>query len=638
MKQAGVNIVTLGVFAWALIEPEDGVFQFTWLDKIVEKLGQAGISVDMATATATPPRWLTSKHPEILPRDKYGDIIWPGGRQHWRPTSEVFRKYALRLTEKMAEHFKDHSTVVAWHVSNELGCHNIFDYSDDAAIGFQTWLKKRYGSLEKLNESWNGAFWSQTVTDWSQIIPPRECFGGINPTTLLDYKRFSSDALLEYYKAEMAILHEQTPEIPVTTNLMVMENQVNPVDCFKWGGSMDFVSNDHYYLPDNRHLDEMTMSAAIIDGVSRKNSWFLMENSTSSVNWRPVNLRKKPGEIIRDALVHVANGADGICFFQWRQSKAGAEKFHSAMLPHAGEKSRIYREVCELGEALKNLQSVKETKVSQATLAMIFDYDSWWAYENGLLTREFDYRGEFFHWYQAALDAGIAADIIGKNQDWEKYEIVMFPVTLLVDKDTGKKAECYVKKGGKLIITYGSGITDSQEHVYTGGYPGVFCDVLGIRTEEFVAIEENHKIRLDNDWAGTLWVDDIMEMAEDCRPLACIADGDGDSALEGQPVVTERMYGKGKAFYIGTKLQRKDGADFFARYILGEKGFVWEGDRKPLYIERVGERERYLFAFNRCEKETVSVPKKGCLLYFSNGVEEKDKILLQPGGVAVFGC
>lgn len=638
MKQAGVNIVTLGVFAWALIEPEDGVFQFTWLDKIVEKLGQAGISVDMATATATPPRWLTSKHPEILPRDKYGDIIWPGGRQHWRPTSEVFRKYALRLTEKMAEHFKDHSTVVAWHVSNELGCHNIFDYSDDAAIGFQTWLKKRYGSLEKLNESWNGAFWSQTVTDWSQIIPPRECFGGINPTTLLDYKRFSSDALLEYYKAEMVILHEQTPEIPVTTNLMVMENQVNPVDCFKWGEFMDFVSNDHYYLPDNRHLDEMTMSAAIIDGVSRKNPWFLMENSTSSVNWRPVNLRKKPGEIIRDALVHVANGADGVCFFQWRQSKAGAEKFHSAMLPHAGEKSRIYREVCELGEALKNLQSVKETKVSQATLAMIFDYDSWWAYENGLLTREFDYRSEFFHWYQAALDAGIAADIVGKKQDWEKYETVMFPVTLLVDKDTGKKAECYVKKGGKLIITYGSGITDSQEHVYTGGYPGVFCDVLGIRTEEFVAIEENHKIRLDNDWAGTLWVDDIMEMAEDCRPLACIADGDGDSALEGQPVVTERMYGKGKAFYIGTKLLRKDGADFFARYILGEKGFVWEGDRKPLYIERVGERERYLFVFNRCEKETVSVPKKGCLLYFSNGVEEKDKILLQPGGVAVFGC
>ena len=177
------------------------------------------------------------------------------------------------------------------------------------------------------------------------------------------------------------------------------------------------------------------MSAAIVGGISRKRPWFFMENSTSSVNWRPVNLRKKPGEIIRDALVHMANGADGICFFQWRQSKAGAEKYHSSMLPHAGEKSRIYREVCQLGEALNKLQTVKGTTVRQAPLAMIFDYDSWWAYENGLLTREFDYRGEFFHWYQSALDAGITADVVGKNADWEKYEAVMFPVTLLVDKD-----------------------------------------------------------------------------------------------------------------------------------------------------------------------------------------------------------
>lgn len=377
------------------------------------------------------------------------------------------------------------------------------------------------------------------------------------------------------------------------------------------------------------------MSAAIVGGISRKRPWFLMENSTSSVNWRPVNLRKKPGEIIRDALVHMANGADGICFFQWRQSKAGAEKYHSSMLPHAGEKSRIYREVCQLGEALNKLQTVKGTTVRQAPLAMIFDYDSWWAYENGLLTREFDYRGEFFHWYQSALDAGITADVVGKNADWEKYEAVMFPVTLLVDKDTGKKAERYVENGGKLVITYGSGIADSQDHVYTGGYPGAFCDILGIKTEEFVAVEENHRIGLDNGWSGTMWVDDIMDICEDCRPLAYIADGDGDSALVGQPVITERRCGKGKALYIGTKLLRKDGAEFLAKYVLDAKEFAWKGDRKPLYIERVREKERYLFAFNRSEKEEVSVPKKGNTLYFFNGIEEIDKILLQPGGAAV---
>ncbi|MBS6677696.1 MAG: beta-galactosidase [Clostridiales bacterium] len=635
MRRAGINLVTLGVFAWALIEPEDGKFQFAWLDKIADRLYENGIFVDMATATATPPRWLTCKHPEILPRDRYGNTIWPGGRQHWRPTSSVFRKYALRLTEKMAEHYKDHPAVVAWHVSNELGCHNIFDYSEDAAAGFREWLKKKYGSLEDLNRAWNGPFWSQMVTDWSQIIPPRACSGGVNPTTLLDFKRFSSDALLEYYEAEAAVLHEKTPHIPVTTNLMVLENQTNPVDCFRWGLHMDFVSNDHYYLPDRRHLDEMTMSAAIVEGISKGNPWMLMENSTSSVNWRPVNLRKKPGEILRDALVHVANGADGICFFQWRQSAAGAEKFHSAMLPHAGENSRIYREVCQLGETLKELQTVKGTKVRQAPLAMLFDYDSWWAYENGLLTREFDYRGEFFHWYRAALDAGITADVVGKNADWEKYEAVMFPVTLLVDKDTGKRAERYVENGGKLIVTYGSGISDSQDHVYTGGYPGAFRNVLGIKVQEFVAVAENHEIRLDNGWTGTLWADDVMEITEDCGILACITDGDGDTALEGRPVVTKRNYGKGQAFYIGIKLRREDGAEFFAKYIKEEESFIWKEDRIPLCVERVGEKRRYQFIFNRSPQEKIIVPKKGRLLYLSNGMEREKEVLLQPAGVAV---
>ena len=636
MKQAGVNLVTLGVFAWSLIEPEDGEFQFEWLDKILNRLYQAGIYADMATATATPPRWLTSKHPEILPRNKYGNIIWPGGRQHWRPTSPVFRRYALRLTEKMAEHYKGHPGIVAWHASNELGCHNIFDYSEDAALAFQNWLKERYGTLENLNLAWNGMFWSQMVTDWSQIIPPRECSGGSNPTVLLDFKRFSSDALLEYYKAEAAILHEKTPGIPVTTNLMVLENQVNPVDCFKWGEYMDFVSNDHYYLPDKRHLDEMAMSAAIVSGVSRKRPWLLMENSTSSVNWRPVNVRKKPGEILRDALIHVANGADGICFFQWRQSKAGAEKFHSAMLPHAGEKSRIYKEVCTLGQALKVLEPVKGSRVTRSSLAMIFDYDSWWAIENKLLTDLFDYRREFFHWYQAALDGGITPDITGKREDWEKYEAVMFPVTLLVDKETGKRAERYVENGGKLIVTYGSGISDDWDHVYTGGYPGAFSKVVGIKVQEFTAIEEGHQIKLDNGWSGDLWVDDFMEISQDCRVAAYIEDGDGDTALEGQPIITERNFGKGKAFYLGTKLTKKDGAEFFARFVLGERDFSGSSVTKPLYVERVSEKERFLFVFNRRENCKVPVPQDYKLLYLCGGEDKGDEIFLGEAGVAVF--
>ncbi len=636
MKKAGVNIVTLGVFAWTLLEPEEGVFSFEWLDDVVEKLFVAGIAVDMATATATPPRWLTTKHPEVLPCDKNGNIIWPGGRQHWRPTSSVFRKYALRLTEKMAEHYKNHPAIVSWHVSNELGCHNVFDYSEDAARGFQKWLKERYGSLEKLNAAWNGMFWSQMVTEWSQIIPPRECYAGINPTTLLDFKRFSSDALLEYYCAEREVLHRITPDIPVTTNLMVLENQVNPVDCFKWGKYLDFVSNDHYYLPDERHLDEMAMSAAIVSGIARKKPWFLMENSTSSVNWRPINLRKKKGEIVRDALIHVANGADAVCFFQWRQSQAGAEKFHSAMLPHAGENSRVYREICSLGEALEILSPIIGSKVSKSSIAMIYDYDSWWSYENGLLTRLFDYRQEFFHWYQAILNTGIPADVIGKEDAWEEYESVMFPVTFLVDEEISKRAERYVNNGGKLIITYGSGIADSCEHVYLGGYPGAFCKLLGVRIEEFVAIDKGHKVSLSNGWEGEMWVDDIAEISEECRILSSIEDAAGDESLVGQPVVTERKVGEGSAFYIGTKLGKQDATEFFSKYIFKKQDKFVGDDIAPLCIQRVHGNQVFEFVFNRSQDTSIKIKKKCEILYSSYAKEMDEEIVLEPCGVVVF--
>lgn len=648
MKKAKVNVVTVAVFAWANLEPEDGIYTFEWLDRVLDKLYEGGIAVDLATATATPPRWLTSAHPEILPRNKQGEVLWPGSRQQWRPTSEVFRRYALRLAEKMAERYKNHPALVSWHVSNELGCHNRFDYSDDAALGFQKWLKNRYGSLEALNDSWNGSFWSQKVTDWSQIIPPRESMCGCNPTTLLDFKRFSSDALLEYYKAEAALLHRITPDVPVTTNLMIIENQTNPVDCFKWGRHLDFVSNDHYYLPDERHLDEMTMSAAITDGVADKNPWFLMENSTSSVNWRPINLRKQPGEIIRDALVHVANGADAVCFFQWRQSCAGAEKFHSALLPHAGADSRLFREVCELGNALTALRPVLKSRVEKARIAMIYDYDSWWSWENGLLTQLFDYRAEFYHWYRAALDAGVAADIVRADDAWESYQTVMFPVTILTDAGISEKARRYVEQGGQLIVTYGSGIMDSREHVYLGGYPGAFRELLGVRVEEFVAIDQDDTIRLDNGWSGQMWADDITGVSDDCEIVARILPSAKDRALRGQAIVTCRSYGKGSAWYIGTKLDRSSAEQLFREQILktdaalDEKeahllsGETATGKNTPLWIRRVKDGQCFEFIFNRCAEQAVEVPVEGKPLYLLMAEAGDDRVVLEPSGAAVY--
>lgn len=645
MQKANVNLVTVAVFAWANLEPEDGKYTFEWLDKIMDLLYKGGISVDLATATATPPYWLTSAHPEILPQDLHGTVLSPGSRQHWRPTSDIFRQYALRLTKKMAEHYKNHPALVSWHVSNELGCHNRFDYSDDAATGFQRWLKTQYKTLDALNTSWNGAFWSQKITDWSQIIPPRAMMTGCNPTMMLDFKRFSSDVLLEYYEAEAKILHSITPNIPVTTNLMIMENQINPVDCFKWGKHLDFVSNDHYYLPDERHLDEMIMSAAITNGTAQKKPWLLMENSTSSVNWRKINLRKQPGEIIRDALVHVANGADGICFFQWRQSCAGAEKFHSSMLSHAGANSKQFREVCELGTALNTLTPIVGSHVEKSKIAMIYDYDSWWSWENGLLTALFDYRAEVFHWYRAALDAGISADIVGKTDNWMTYETVIFPVMILADDEITQKAEQYVKNGGTLVVTYGSGIMDNQEHVYLGGYPGAFRTLLGIRIEEFVAIDETDQITLDNGWKGTLWADDIPEVEQDCEVIAQIDNSAHDRGLRGQAIVTRRSVGKGTAWYIGTKLSRTNAKDFFNKYILKApspykattcSGETAEGEKTPICITRTNGKQQFKFWFNRDNQQSVIIPINGKPLYLLMAEENAGFVKIDPSGVAVY--
>jgi beta-galactosidase len=220
MRAAGVNIVSLGIFSWARLQSTRDVYDFTWLDTVMDLLHAGGIAVDLATATASPPPWLTAEHPEILPVDRNGATVWPGARQHWRPTSPVFREHALRLVRALGERYAEHPALAAWHVSNELGCHNIYDYSDDAARAFRTWLRSRYGTLDKLNSAWGTAFWSQHYSDWDHVLPPGQAAAHPNPTQQLDFKRFSSDALKDYLRAERDLLRAVTPDVPVTTNFM----------------------------------------------------------------------------------------------------------------------------------------------------------------------------------------------------------------------------------------------------------------------------------------------------------------------------------------------------------------------------------------------------------------------------------
>ena len=644
MKKAGVNLVSVGIFSWAKIETSEGVYDFDWLDRIIDKLGEAGIAVDLASATASPPMWLTQAHPEVLWKDYRGDVCQPGARQHWRPTSPVFREYALKLCRAMAEHYKGNPYVVAWHVSNEYGCHNRFDYSEDAEHAFQQWCEERYGTIDAVNDAWGTAFWAQRMNDFSEIVPPRFIGDGnfMNPGKLLDFKRFSSDALKAFYIAERDTLAEITPDLPLTTNFMVSASG-SVLDYDDWGDEVDFVSNDHYFIPGEAHLDELAFSASLVDGIARKDPWFLMEHSTSAVNWREINYRKEPGQLVRDSLAHVAMGADAVCYFQWRQSKAGAEKFHSAMVPHAGEDSAVFRDVCELGADLNKLsdEGILGSRLAKSRVAVVFDYESEWATEHTATpTQHVHHVDEPLAWFRALADQGVTADVVPVRGAWDDYEMVVLPSVYLLSEETTRRVRDYVVGGGRLVVTYYTGISDEKDHVWLGGYPGSIRDVVGVRVEEFMPMGDDFtgvpdRLELSNGAVAHDIADVIGSVDGKATVLETFKD-DPWTGMDGAPAIVAHTFGEGRSVYVGARLGR-DGIALSLPEILDSLGMAEAGgnDGRVLHVEREGaDGSRFVFSFNRTH-ETVRVPVEGEVVVSSFADVDGETASIKPNGVIV---
>ena len=644
MKKAGVNLVSVGIFSWAKIETSEGVYDFDWLDRIINKLGEAGIAVDLASATASPPMWLTQAHPEVLWKDYRGDVCQPGARQHWRPTSPVFREYALKLCRAMAEHYKGNPYVVAWHVSNEYGCHNRFDYSEDAEHAFQQWCEERYGTIDAVNDAWGTAFWAQRMNDFSEIVPPRFIGDGnfMNPGKLLDFKRFSSDALKAFYIAERDTLAEITPDLPLTTNFMVSASG-SVLDYDDWGDEVDFVSNDHYFIPGEAHLDELAFSASLVDGIARKDPWFLMEHSTSAVNWREINYRKEPGQLVRDSLAHVAMGADAVCYFQWRQSKAGAEKFHSAMVPHAGEDSAVFRDVCELGADLNKLsdEGILGSRLAKSRVAVVFDYESEWATEHTATpTQHVHHVDEPLAWFRALADQGVTADVVPVRGAWDDYEMVVLPSVYLLSEETTRRVRDYVVGGGRLVVTYYTGISDEKDHVWLGGYPGSIRDVVGVRVEEFMPMGDDFtgvpdRLELSNGAVAHDIADVIGSVDGTATVLETFKD-DPWTGMDGAPAIVAHTFGEGRSVYVGARLGR-DGIALSLPEILDSLGMAEAGgnDGRVLHVEREGaDGSRFVFSFNRTH-ETVRVPVEGEVVVSSFADVDGETASIKPNGVIV---
>jgi len=627
MREAGVTMVTLGVFSWGLLEPSEGVYEFGWLDRIVEKLAAAGIAIDMATATASPPAWFTHAYPHTRLVDDHGVVRSFGARQNYCPSSPEYRRAAAALALQLAQRYADHPAVVLWHVNNEYGCHNWHCFCDVSAAAFRQWLEVRYGTLDALNESWGTAFWSQHYTDWQQIDPPRAVAYNTfaNPGHQLDWWRFSSDELLDCYRAEVEAIRPIVTQ-PITTNFM---NFFKPLDYWQWAREVDVVANDHYLRgEDPANLQDLAMSADLMRSLGGGRPWLIMEHSTSAVNWQPRNLAKTPGQMRRNSFQHVARGSDGAMFFQWRASRAGAEKFHSALVPHAGRDSKVWREVVELGSDLARVAEVAGTVVEPASVAIMFGWPSWWAATlDSHPSVDADPLRETRAWHQALWERNVAIDFVEPGTDLTGRKLAVVPMQYLLDDAALASLHAYVEGGGSVVVTYFSGIVDERDHIRLGGYPAGISDLLGARVEEFFPLPEGEAVALSTLGSGRVWSEWIS--ADGSEVVASFSAG----PLAGRPAVTCKPTAGGAAWYVGTELSDAGRAALLDRVLAGAgvEPVVGGLPSGVEVVRRRGDGVGFLFVMNHGD-EAVDVPYEGTdLLTGTAGPVTK----VPAGGVAV---
>ena len=639
MQRAGVTFVSLGIFSWSWVEPSDGTYDFGWLDEVMGLLAAADIAVDLATATASPPMWLAQAHPEIAPIDHDGQRLWPGSRQAWCPSSATFTAYATRLAEAMARRYHDHPALAMWHISNEYGCHNTPCFCDTCADGFRDWLRQRYDSLDALNEAWGAAFWSQRYADWSQPLPPRRTPTFPNPGQTLDYRRYQSDALLQQFLAERAVLLEHSPGVPITTNFMTMRH-FSHLDYHRWAARLtepvDRISTDHYVVD---LLDdpwaEQAFCGDLTRGIAGGGPWLLMEHSTSAVNWQPVNRPKPVGGTIRDSLTHVARGADMIGFFQWRASRAGAEKFHSALLPHAGEDSARFAEVCRLGEIAGRLGEVSGSRV-ESQVAILWDYDAQWATQGPALpSAQVQYPDLAIEIHRALRERHVSADVVHPGAHLTAYRLIIVPTLYLVSDAHAAAIEAAVATGADVLVTYFSGIVDERDHIRLGGYPGAFRELLGVRSTEFAPLRPGEVVALSGAHSGSVWSEDVALAGAEAVLTFTEGPAAGHAAFTRYAVAPQGGSASGVRWYLATRPDRDTLAEIVGTLCASagvEPVLPGAPDGVDLTRRRAADGRSWVFAINHTDLART-VPVTGVDLV--TGRHTGGQCEVPAGGVAV---
>ncbi|UJF34927.1 beta-galactosidase [Paenibacillus hexagrammi] len=558
MKLAKCNVMSVAIFGWSALEPEEGRFTFEWLDNVLDRFAQNGIYAFLATPSGARPAWMSAKYPEVLRAAPNRVRNLHGQRHNHCYTSPVYREKVTIMNSKLAERYSSHPAVIGWHISNEYGgdCH--CDFCQDA---FRGWLKNKYGSLEVLNDAWWTSFWSHTITDWSQIESPAPHGESMVHAMNLDWKRFVTDQTVDFCNHEIGPLKAVNPQLPVTTNFMEGFEGLN---YWKFSNVLDFISWDAY--PTWHDKDDESDLAAwfalnhdLFRSLKKGQPFLLMESTPSLTNWQEVSKLKKPGMHLLSSIQAVAHGSDSVQYFQWRKSRGSSEKLHGAVVDHAGhEHTRVFRDVTEVGETLEQLSEVLGTSVSPE-VALIFDWENRWAVKDSQGPRNIGikYEETVRQFYKPLWKRGVPVDIIDMECDFSSYKVLLAPMLYMVRPGVAERIERFVENGGTFVATYWSGIVDENDLCFLGGFPGPLRKTLGIWSEEIDGLH-------DGQVNGVKWNEDNslhIQGTFEARELCDLIHLEGAEALAaytsdfyaGRPALTVNRLGKGKAYYIASR-------------------------------------------------------------------------------------
>lgn len=636
-KLAHIDVVTLNVFSWAALQPDEDTYNFERLDKIMEMVRDNGLKVCMATSTAAHPAWMARKHPDVLRVEHNGMKRKFGSRHNSCPNSPAYRKYSAALAEKLAQRYKDYDNIVAWHISNEYGgeC-----YCENCEKAFRIWLKEKYKTIDELNRVWNTAFWGHTMYDFEDVVVPNMLSEEFNwdgirtnfQSISLDYKRFNSDSILECYRIEYEAVKKYTPDIPVTTNLM---GSYKPLDYFKWGKYMDFISWDNYPACDS-YPAQVAMQHDLMRGLKGGKPFALMEQTPSVSNWHIYCKLKRPGIMRLWSYQAVAHGADTVMFFQMRRSIGACEKYHGAVIDHVGtENTRVFREIAALGEELEGIGSEILGSRTSAKAAIVFDWDNWWAAEYSAgPSRLINYCSEITAYYKALSEQNISVDFVSVEEDLSSYKLVIAPLLYMCKEGFDEKVREYVKNGGRFLTTFFSGYVEDHDLVILGGYPGRLKDILGIWVEESDALPEGEANSFI--YKGKTYPASVLCDLLHLQGAQGLASYESDF-YEGMPVLTCNSFGKGKAYYVAAHSSDEFYKDFIGE-ICEELGIRPVAD-VPAGVEatvRENEKVSFLFLLNHgAEAVQVVVDEAGTDIISGSSYQAGDSLKLDKAGVAI---